>query len=293
MIARKVRFRALDFVVLILCIALGAFVYYRIQYGLEYRGDWGVIPGFLIKQDPATGRWVPNFLLEGLITTIKLSIWATLLAILFGIVAALFRTGSNLFLRMVGRTYVEIIRNLPALVLIYIFYFFVADPLMQMLGIYQFAQSMSDSTSGTVAIFFADKSLLTQFISGVITVAFFEGAYITEIFRAGIESIERGQNEAAYSLGLSWADKMRFVIMPQAIKRVLPPLANEFINTIKYSSITSVVSIQELTYMGRTAVVATRFMFETWITVAVMYLILTLTLSFFTGSLEKRLRQSD
>ena len=157
MIARRVQFRALDFVVLILCIALGIFVYYRIQYGLEYKGNWAVIPGFLIKQDPATGHWVPNFLLEGLITTIKLSIWATLLATLFGIVAGLFRTGSNLFLRMVGRTYVELIRNLPALVLIYIFYFFVADPLLRMVGIYQFAQSMSDSTSSTVAIFFADK----------------------------------------------------------------------------------------------------------------------------------------
>ena len=293
MIARKASFRTLDFVILILCIALGIFTYYRIQYGLEYKGNWAVIPGFLIKQDPATGRWVPNFLLEGLITTIKLSIWATLLAILFGIIAALFRTGSNLFLRMVGRTYVELIRNLPALVLIFIFYFFVADPLMRMLGIYQFAESMSENTSRVVSFLFAQKDLLTQFVSGVMTVAFFEGAYITEVFRAGIESIERGQNEAAYSLGLSWVDKMRFVIMPQAIKRVLPPLANEFINTVKYSSITSVVSIQELTYMGRTAVVATRYMFETWITVAIMYLALTLTLSFFAGYLERRLRQSD
>jgi polar amino acid transport system permease protein len=293
LIARKIKFRALDFVVLILCIALGVYVYYRIQYGLQYKGNWGVIPGFLIKLDSATGRWVPNFLLEGLITTLKLSVWATLLAILFGVVAGLFRTGSNLFLRMVGRTYVELIRNLPPLVLIYIFYFFVVDQLMRMSGIQLFALNMSDSIAGFVAVFFAERNLLTQFITGVITVAFFEGAYITEIIRAGIESIERGQNEAAYSLGLSWADKMRFVVMPQAVKRVLPPLANEFINTIKYSSITSVVSIQELTYMGRTAVVATRYMFETWITVAVMYLVLTLTLSVFAGYLEKRLRQSD
>jgi polar amino acid transport system permease protein len=293
LIARKVRFRALDFIVLILCVSLGIYVYYRVQYGMEYKGDWGVIPGYLIKQDPVTGHWAPDILLEGLITTLKLSVWATLLAILFGMVAALFRTSSNLFLLLVSRTYVELIRNMPPLVLIYIFYFFVADPLMQMLGIYQLAQGMSDSTSGVLAIFLADKSLLTQFISGVITVAFFEGAYITEIFRAGIESIERGQNEAAYSLGLSWADKMRFIILPQAIKRVLPPLANEFINTVKYSSITSVVSIQELTYMGRTAVAATRYMFEIWITVSVMYLLLTLTLSFFAGALERRMRLSD
>jgi len=293
LIARKVRFRVLDFVILILCIALGVYVYYRIKYGLNYKGDWSAIPQYLIHQNSETGRWVPNFLLQGLITTFKLSVWATLLAIIAGVIAGLFRTSSNLFLRMVARTYVELIRNLPPLVLIFIFYFFVVDQLMLLLGIDDFIQSWSENTAAIMAIFFAEKSLFSQFISGVITLAFFEGAYITEIIRAGIESIERGQNEAAYSLGLSWADKMRFVIMPQAIKRVLPPLASEFINTIKYSAITSVVSIQELTFMGRQVVVATRYIFETWITVSAMYMMLTFSLSLFAGRLEKKMRQSD
>jgi len=293
LIARKVKFRVLDFVVLILCFAFVVYIYYRVRYGLEYKANWGIIPQYLIHQDSVTGRWSSNFLLEGLFTTIRLSIWATLLAILFGVVAGMFRTSSNLFLRMVGRTYVELVRNLPPLVLIFIFYFFLVDQFMPVLGIEQFTRNMSESTASIIAFFFAQKSLLVQFISGVITIAFFEGAYITEIIRAGIESIERGQNEAAYALGLSWIDKMRFVIMPQAIKRVLPPLANEFINTIKYSSLASVVSIQELTFMGRSVVVATRGIFETWITVSLMYLVLTLTLSLFTGYLEKKMRESD
>ena len=128
----------------------------------------------------------------------------------------------------------------------------------------------SKNVKAILAIFFAQESLFVQFISGVFTIAFFEGAYITEIVRSGIESIERGQNEAAYSLGLSWFDKMRFIVMPQAVRRVLPPLANEFINTVKYSSLASVVSIQELTYMGKKVQVATRFIFEPWITVDLM-----------------------
>jgi polar amino acid transport system permease protein len=293
LIARKARFRTIDFVILLLCIAFGVYVYYRIKYGLEYRGDWGAIPKFLIRRDIETGRLVPNFLLQGLITTLKLSIWATLLAIILGVVAGLFRTSSSLFLRMIGRTYVELIRNLPPLVLIFIFYFFVVDQVMPLLGVERFIRGMSDDTAAILATLFAERSLFIQFISGVITIAFFEGAYITEIIRSGIESIERGQTEAAYSLGLSWTDQMRFVIMPQAIKRVLPPLANEFINTIKYSSITSVISIQELTFMGRQVVVATRYIFETWITVAVMYMVLTLTLSLLTGRLEEKLSQSD
>jgi polar amino acid transport system permease protein len=293
LIAKRVRFRPIDAVIIVLVIALGAYVYWRIAYGLEYKGDWSVIPRFLVRRDAETGRPVANFLLIGLITTLKLSIWACLLATIAGFVMGLFRTSKNLFLRLVGRTYVELIRNLPPLVLIYIFYFFVVDQIMPLLGVEAFIRSRPENVKAILAVLFAQESLFVQFVSGVITIAFFEGAYITEIVRAGIESIERGQSEAAYSLGLSWFDKMRFIILPQAIRRVLPPLANEFINTIKYSSLASVVSIQELTYMGKQVQVATRFIFEPWITVAVMYLILTLSLSLAVSRLEKRMSRSD
>jgi polar amino acid transport system permease protein len=292
-IAKRVRFRPIDALIIILVLALGVYVYWRIAYGLEYKGDWSVIPRFLVRIDEDTGRPVANFLLIGLITTLKLSIWASMLATIAGFLMGLFRTSKNLFLRMVGRTYVELIRNLPPLVLIYIFYFFVVDQIMPLLGVEAFIRGRPENVKAILAVLFAQESLFVQFVSGVFTIAFFEGAYITEIVRAGIESIERGQSEAAYSLGLSWLDKMRFIILPQAIRRVLPPLANEFINTIKYSSLASVVSIQELTYMGKQVQVATRFIFEPWITVAVMYLILTLTLSLGVSRLEKRMSRSD
>jgi len=293
LIAKRVRFRPIDAVIIILVIAAGVYVYWRIAYGLEYRGDWSVIPRFLVRRDAETGRPVANFLLIGLITTLKLSIWASLLAMIAGFIMGLFRTSKNLFLQLVGRTYVELIRNLPPLVLIYIFYFFVVDQIMPLLGVETFIRTRPENVKAVLAILFAQESLFVQFISGVFTIAFFEGAYITEIVRAGIESVERGQSEAAYSLGLSWFDKMRFIILPQAVRRVLPPLANEFINTIKYSSLASVVSIQELTSMGKQVQVATRFIFEPWITVAVMYLILTLSLSLGVSRLEKRMSRSD
>ena len=293
MIAKRVRFRPIDAVIIILVILLGLYVYWRIATKLEYKGDWSVIPRFLVRRDAETGRPVANFLLIGLITTLKLSIWAALLATIAGFIMGIFRTSKNLFLQLVGRTYVELIRNLPPLVLIYIFYFFVVDQIMPLLGVESFIRTRPENVKAVLAVLFAQESLFVQFISGVFTIAFFEGAYITEIVRSGIESIERGQSEAAYSLGLSWFDKMRFIIMPQAIRRVLPPLANEFINTIKYSSLASVVSIQELTYMGKQVQVATRFIFEPWITVAVMYLILTLTLSLGVSRLEKRMSRSD
>ncbi len=292
-INKKPKFGLLDAVLLLFCLAIGVYVYNRIRYGLEYRGNWSAIPQFLLRWDAETGWLVPNYLLLGLITTLKLSIWATILATLVGLVIALFRTSSSLFLCLVGRTYVELIRNLPPLVVIFIFYFFVVDQILPLLGIEPFIRSRSESVQAVLAFFFAQKSLFVQFIAGILALAFFEGAYIAEIFRSGIESIERGQREAACALGHSWLGEMRFVVMPQVVKRVLPTLSNEFINTIKYSAIASVVSIQELTFMGRQVVVATRYLFETWITVALMYMVLTLTLSLFTNALENRLRQRD
>ncbi|MEN6478945.1 MAG: amino acid ABC transporter permease [Anaerolineales bacterium] len=289
---RKLRFRPLDAFLIALCLAAGVYVYYRIAYGLEYHGNWRAIPQFLVRRDPATGRLLPNFLLEGLATTLKLSVWASLLAGVLGLAIALCRTSKSLFLQLVGGTYVELIRNLPPLVLVFIFYYFVIDQVMPLLGIEGAIRNASPGAQRVVGWLAAKPSLLTQFISGVVTLAFFEGAYFAEIIRGGIVSIERGQREAAYSLGLSWYDEMRDIVLPQAFKRVLPALANEFINTIKYSSIASVVSIQELTFMGRQVVVATRYIFETWITVSLMYMLLTLTLSLVTSRMEQRLARS-
>lgn len=122
----------------------------------------------------------------------------------------------------------------------------------------------------------------------MITLAIFEAAYIAEIVRAGIESIERGQWEASYALGLTRRQQMRHVILPQAARRILPPLAGQFISTIKDSAIVSVISIQELTFQGLELMSATYLTFEIWITITILYLILTLSLSLAVGRLEIR-----
>ena len=293
MIAKKTKFHTIDIFIILICVGAGIFIYYRIKYGLEYKWQWRAMPRFLITRNPKTGRLRANYLLQGLLVTLKLSAWSALIATIVGMIMGIFRTSKSLFLRMIGRTYVELIRNLPPLVLVFIFYFFIVDQIMPLLGIDNFIRHSSGTTQEILKVLFAKKSLFIQFLSGVMTIAFFEGAYITEIIRAGIESIERGQREAAYSLGLSIFDKMRVIIMPQAIRRVLPALANEFINTIKYSSLASLVSIQELTFSGVQLITATQYIFETWITVAVMYLSLTLSLSLVVAYIEKRMRKSD
>ena len=293
MIAQKVRFRWLDAVIIAALAAFAVFIGYRIKVGLNYKWHWASIPQYLVFRNPDTGRWAANYILQGLFTTLRLSIWATILATLIGIVLGVFRTTKSLFLRMIGRTYVEITRNLPPLVLVFIFYFFVADQIMPLLGLEPFVRSISPRAQAVLEVLFAPVSRFTQFISSAVTIAVFEGAYITEIIRAGIESVERGQREAAYALGLSWLDQMRLIILPQAIKRILPALAGQFISTIKDSAIVAAISIQELTYQGMQLAVSTHFTFEVWLLVAVLYLVLTLTLSLGVSRLESRLRRSD
>lgn len=290
---KKSRITLLDIVIIVLLLGLAAYIAYRLTMKLNYKWNWRIIPQYLYFFDEEKGRWTANVLMQGLYTTIRLSVWATFLATIFGTIAGVMRTTPKLFNRLVGRTYVELIRNIPPLVLIFIFYFFVSDQIMPLLGVDEFIRAQSETTRHMVGFFFATPAMLTAFLSGVITVALFQGAYITEIIRAGIQSINRGQWEAGYTLGLSWGQQMRDVIMPQAIKRVLPPLANELINTLKYSAIVSVISIQELTYQGMQVMAATQVTIEVWLTITAMYLVLCLALSLGVQWLERRLARSE
>lgn len=273
--------------------AAGAYVLYRITKGLHYKWDWGAIPQYLFRYDDDQGRWVPNLLMQGLFNTIRLSLWGTFLATLIGTVMGLGRVSRSLFKRLLAGTYVELNRNLPPLVLIFLFYYFLSGHIMTLLGVDGFIASRSPGTQAVLGLLFAPPGMFSAFLSALITLAVFEGAYITEIVRAGIQSIEKGQWEASYALGLSRWQQMRYIILPLAIQRILPPLAGQFISTIKDSAIVSVISIQELTFQGMELMAATYLTFEVWITITVLYLILTLSLSLAVERLENYLRRSE
>jgi polar amino acid transport system permease protein len=289
----KRKISLLDVVVSLLLLGLVGYVVYRLTTQLNYKWNWGILPQYFFYFDEDAGRWVANILVEGLATTIRLSVWATLLAVVFGAVTGLMRVSARLFWRLIGGSYVELIRNMPPLVLVFIFYFFVSDQIMPLLGVEDFVRSRPDGVQDVLALLFASPQRFTAFVSGVITVAIFQGAYITEIVRAGIQSIERGQWEASYALGLSWGQQMRWVILPQALKRVLPPLTNEFINTIKYSAIVSVISIQELTFQGMQIMASTYVTIEVWMTITAIYLIICFSLSMGVRRLEAYLARSE
>ncbi len=279
----------LDLGLLMLLALGGTYLAHRLITGVDYRWEWEVIPQYLVRQDPASGAWLPNHLLKGLLTTLRLSLWATILATLLGTALGLCRVVGSLFKRLVARCYVESVRNLPPLVLVFIFYYFLSEQILPHLGLDTTLRGLAPAAQDWVAVFLAQPGGINAFLAGVLTLAIYEGAYISEIVRAGVESVERGQWEASHALGLSLGQTLAGVILPQALRRILPPLSGQFISCIKDSAIVSVISIPELTFQGMELMSATYLTFEVWITVAAMYLILSLALSLAVAHLETRL----
>ena len=258
---------------------------------MHYNWDWGAIPQYLFRFDPEKGRWLPNLLMQGLFNTIRLSVWGIIFASILGVLMGLCRVSKSLFRRLLGGTYVELVRNTPPLVIIFIFYFFFSSQIIPLLGLDAFINSAGDSTLSIISILFGTPSMFPSFLSAIVTLAIFEGAYITEIIRSGIESIDRGQWEASYALGFSRYQQFRFIILPQAVQRILLPLAGQFISTIKDSAIVSIISIQELTFQGMELMSSTYLTFEIWTTIAIMYLLLSGSLSLIIGRLDVNMRR--
>jgi polar amino acid transport system permease protein len=212
--------------------------------------------GVLIEYLPA--------IIDGLIITVKISILSIIFGTLIGILGALARISSNSLFKLIANCYVEWIRNTPLLIQILFIYFG--------LGV------------------FLDLSSL---VASVCALSFFSGAYITEIIRAGIQSIHKGQREAALSIGMTENQAMFLVILPQAVKRILPTLAGQFITLIKDSSLVSVIAVTDLTYVAKNIVTTTFRAFEVWLVIAVFYFLLSFVLSLAVRKLERRMAESD
>jgi polar amino acid transport system permease protein len=226
---------------------------------MGYNWQWYRVPEYLLQwQD---GQIVWGTLAEGLLLTIEISAYALVLATVVGLCIALLRLSHSGLGVWFARGFLELVRNTPLLVQIYLFYFVVAP------------------------IYGIDR-----FWAGVLCLALFEGAYASEIFRSGILAVEHGQWDASYSLGMPKYYAYRLVVLPQAIRTMLPPFAGIAISLVKDSSILSVIAVAELTSAARDAVSDTFMSFEIWFTAAALYLVLTVSLSLMASHLERRMR---
>ncbi len=211
-----------------------------------------------------TETWRLGPLMLGLWTTLWLSAISSVFALILGLLTGIARVSKNITLRGLAMVYVECIRGTPLLVQIFIAYFFL----------------------GTVFD-------LSRNVCGVGALALFAGAYVAEIVRAGVQGIPKGQMEASRSLGMTAFQTMKDIILPQAFKKILPPLSGQFISLIKDSSLVSVIAITDLTKSGREIITSTFATFEVWIVVAAMYLLVTSVLSQLVFYMERRLAVSD
>ena len=205
-------------------------------------------------------------LLQGALVTLEITALAVGLGLVFGLVAALAQLSKLAPLRLIAKVYVDFIRGTPLLVQIFIIYF--ALPVV--IG-----------------------HRIDPFFAAVAACSINSGAYVAEIFRAGIQSIDIGQMRAGLSLGMNWTMTMRNIILPQAIKRIIPPLGNEFIAMLKDSSLVSVIGFEELTRSGQLIIAETYGSLEIWSAVAIIYLVMTLTITRIVSVLEKKFRASD
>jgi polar amino acid transport system permease protein len=289
------RKRVFGFVdVVVIALSLGALIYtwQNVSDVLVYKWDWHFLPQVLIVRSESDGWWRPNVLLEGLLTTLRLSFWSMLLASVLGLLLGIMSTLDRLLPRLIAICYVGIIRNIPPLVFIFVFYFFISSQIVPALGIDVWARELGPSGKQIMGVLLGPPQLLENLISGSVCLAMFEAAYIAEIVRAGIRSVPNGQSEAGQSMGLKPFQVFRLVVIPQALRAVAPPMANQFILLVKNSAIVSLISVQELTFMGSEIAISTGRRFETWIVVAGMYFVVCYGLARWFARLERRSRKA-
>lgn len=250
-----------DTIRFILLLLLLGWFFSRSFASLGYNWQWHRVQPFLFTMSDA--GLVPGPLLYGLGVTLQISALSLIFAFLIGLIAALFRLSDSPVARLIARAYLEVIRNTPLLIQIF-FIYFVLGPVLG----------------------------LDRFPAAVLALSLFEGAYASEIFRSGILAVDKGQIEAASSLGLRNHFIYRFVILPQAIRIVLPPLTSQAISLIKDSALVSTIAIYDLTMQAQALISETFLTFEIWFTVAILYLVITVTLSFLVAFLERRLKVS-
>ena len=230
-----------------------------------------------LRPDP---YWrIIRFVSDGLVITVGVTLIAFVLTLFAGLVAALGRLSKNGFIRSVTTIYVEIARGIPLLVQL-LFWYFAFPSLIQTIGrMLQYRP--------------LERYLANPFSMAILGLTFCYAAYLSEVYRAGIQSIPKGQNEAARSLGMTHGQAMRYIILPQAVRVILPPVGNEFISLLKDSSLVSIVAVADMTRRGREFMAANFIPVETWVMIALLYLIMTLISARVVAWIERKTQTED
>lgn len=241
----------------------------------------------------ATYKDIIETLIAGVKLTIIVTIVAFALSIIIGLLTAFGQMSKNVVIKNLATLYVQVVRGIPVLVLIFYTALVIVPlgiELLNALGAWLVSVGVLDAENLLVSLTARDVDFV---IRGILALAINYGAFSSEVFRSGIQSIEKGQLEASRALGFNWVQTMRLVVLPQAIRRILPPLGNDFISMMKESSLVSVLGVKEITLQGKQYAAASFLYPQTYNTVAFLYLSITLVLSMGVKFMEKRLQTDE
>lgn len=231
------------------------------------------------------------YLTQGIYTTLRITFFSFLFATILGLCTGLGRVSKNVILYNVSTLYVELVRGIPLVVLLLYIAFALFPVFVEVIqGLGDWGLALLPNSGFFQSLTEFTIRVVPMEGRAIIALAFGYGAYEAEVFRAGIQSISKGQMEAAKSLGMNYIQSMRFIILPQAVRRVLPPLGNDFISCLKDSSLATVLAVNELTQLGRLRRASTFRVLETFNLMAFLYLAMTLVLSGAVGWLERRMK---
>jgi len=278
----------LDYILMALLLVAIVWFWYRSSVGVNYHWDWERAVRLVFT--PTTDGGLPYFF-QGILATLRLSVWGMLLALILGTLLGIARHSRLTLLRVPATAYIQLVRNMPPLVFVFIFYFFISNQLIPLLGLESLLREHNGEINGVQSLLFGRAALWENLLSGVLCISLLSAAYIAEVVRAGLEGIDKGQWEAADALGLSLWSKYRYIIAPQVVAMITPSLAGQAISLVKDSSIVSLISIQELTFVGTEMANSSGLIFEIWLLVGLAYLLLCLCLSMLFTRLEQHSRR--
>ncbi len=277
------RLNILDWVLLAVCGFAIGWLYHRSTVGIHYVWHWKEAIELLFT--PRADGSLPYFF-QGLMATLRLSLWGIAFALLSGTLLGLARFSDSGWLRVPARLFIQLVRNIPPLVFVFIFYFFISNQLIPLLGLEGLLRGYRGEINTVQYVLFGPANLWENLASGVLCIGLLSSAYIAEVVRAGLQSIDKGQWEAADSLGLSRWAKYRFVIAPQVLKAITPALAGQTISLVKDTSIVSLISIQEMTFVGTEIANSSGYIFEIWLIVGLAYFLVCFGLAMIFRHIE-------
>ncbi|MEH0760451.1 amino acid ABC transporter permease [Vibrio sp. 16] len=284
--ASKFKFNKLDVTLLFGLALLVGWLYYRSSIGVNYHWRWQ--QAFDLIFTARSDGSLPYFF-QGLVATLRLSIWGGVLAFTLGTLLGIGRQSRFTLIRQPINIFIQLVRNIPPLVFVFIFYFFISNQLIPLLGLGEILRNHSGDITSLQSLLFGPAALWENLLSGVLCIGILSSAYVAEIVRSGLASVEKGQWEAAESLGLSTWVKYRYVIAPQVLVTITPALAGQAISLIKDTSIVSLISIQEMTFVGTEMANSSGLIFEIWLIVGLTYLTICLALSMLFKKLESHI----